>query len=100
MLAFSTESAKQFGLYAIIGILVFGVVSMFVVRKIVGKIISLVITLGLAATLFGQRNAIDNCVDNLKTTASGAVTGQIVNPTCRFFGIDVEIPADKLNPVG
>ncbi len=98
MLAFSTESAKQFGLYAIIGIIVLGIVSMIVVRKIVGKIISLVIMLGLAATLYGQRNAIDDCVNKLKGSASGVVTGSIVDPTCRFFGTDVKVPLDQIDP--
>ena len=98
MLAFSTDTAKQFGLYAIVGVGVVGVLSALVVRKVVGKIISLVITVALAATLWGQRTAIDDCVTKLKASAAGAVTGKVADPTCSFFGTDVKVPVDKLQP--
>lgn len=99
MLALSTETAKQYGIYAIIGVLVVGVLSAFVVRKVVGKIISLIITVALAATLYGQRTSIDDCVKKLRQSAEGAVTaGRIDDPTCTFFGMDVKVPIEKLQP--
>jgi cobalamin biosynthesis protein CobD/CbiB len=99
MLALSTETAKQYGIYAIVGVLVVGVLSAFIVRKVVGKIISLIITVALAATLFGQRSSIDDCVKKLRQTAQGAVTaGRVDDPTCTFFGMEVKVPVDKLQP--
>ncbi len=99
MLALSTETAKQYGIYAIIGVLVVGVLSAFIVRKVVGKIISLIITVALAATLFGQRSSIDDCVKKLRQTAQGAVTaGRVDDPTCTFFGMEIKVPVDKLQP--
>jgi hypothetical protein len=99
MLAFTTESAKQFGLYAIVAVLVLGVLSAIVVRKVVGKIISLVITVALAATLWGQRTAINDCVGKLRAAATEAVTTtRLTDQTCSFFGTDIKVPIEKLQP--
>jgi len=95
MLAFSTDTAKQFGLYGIIGVLVIGLLAAIVVRKVVGKIISLVITVGLAAVLLGQRGAIDDCVKKVQTEIK-TPTANVLDTSCKFFGKDIKIPADKL----
>jgi hypothetical protein len=96
MLAFTTDTAKQFGLYAIGAVLVLGILSAIVVRKVVGKIISLVVTLGLVATLWGQRSAIKDCVDKAKVQAPNAVVGTPADVTCSFFGTDVRVPLKDL----
>ena len=96
MLAFTTDTAKQFGLYAIGAVLVLGVLSAIVVRKVIGKIISLVITLGLVATLGGQRSAIKDCVDKAKAQARSAVGGNVADITCSFFGTDIKVPLKDL----
>ena len=96
MLAFTTDTAKQFGLYAIGAVLVLGVLSAIVVRKVIGKIISLVVTLGLVATLWGQRSAIKDCADKAKAQARTAVVGTPADITCSFFGTDVKVPLKDL----
>lgn len=99
LLALTIENAKQYGMIGIAVVLVVGVLSALLVRKVVGKLISLIIMAALAATLWGQRSAIDDCVDKLRETATGAVTtGRVDDPTCTFFGMDVKVPVESIQP--
>ena len=97
MLALTTDTAKQFGLYGIAGVLVLGVLSAIIVRKVVGKIISLIITVGLAAMLFGQRGAINDC---LKKNEPLIKAGKAADVSCTFFGKTIKLPTDAATSTG
>ena len=97
MLALTTDTAKQYGLYGIVGVLVLGVLSAIIVRKVVGKIISLIITVGLAAMLFGQRGAINDCIKNNEPMVKA---GKAADVSCTFFGQTIKLPADATAGTG
>ena len=58
---------------------------MKVVRSIVGKVVTTVLLVAIAFAGWSQRTSINDCVDNVKASAtSGSVT-------CTFFGQDVTV---------
>ena len=91
MLALTTDGAKNIGLVAIVVFLALGLVSMLIVKAVVGKVIGLVVFAGVAALLAGQRSSISHCADKVTKTAQTS-PGRLVDTSCRFFGVDVRVP--------
>ena len=91
VLAFTTDSARNIGLIAIIVFLGLGFLSMLLVKAIVGKVIGLVVFAGIALLLLNQRSTITSCADKIKLTARTS-PGRLPATTCRFFGVDVKVP--------
>jgi hypothetical protein len=91
VLALTTDGAKNIGLIAIVVFLGFSLVSMLVVKAVVGKVIGVVVFAGIALLLAGQRSSISSCADNVRSTAVTS-PGRLTKTTCRFFGVDVHVP--------
>ena len=91
VLALTTDGAKNIGLIAIVVFLGFGLISMLIVKAVVGKVIGIVVFAGIALLLAGQRSSISNCADKVRTTAVTS-PGRLTHTTCRIFGFDVRVP--------
>ena len=100
MLAFTTDSVKNLGLGAIVGVIVLGVLAVVLVQKAIARVISLALTALLALGLYNQRASINDCVSKVKANAPGVVNGRVQDPTCKFFGVNVKVPLDKVKPTG
>ena len=98
MLALTTDSVKNLGLGAIVGVVVLGVLAVVLVQKAIARVISLALTALLVLGLYNQRASISDCVNKLKTNAGGVVNGRVKDPTCKFFGVKIKVPLDKLQP--
>jgi hypothetical protein len=86
--ALDLETVRNVALVAIVVVIVLAVVAAFIVRAIVGKIVSILLFGGLAVLVWSQRQALQDCADQVGgTLAAGAVD----DTTCTFFGRDVTV---------
>jgi hypothetical protein len=58
--AFSTDQAKAVGIFAIVVIVIAGVLLSFVFQKLTGRLIVIALVVGLGILLWTQRDAIDH----------------------------------------
>lgn len=90
MLALTVSDARNIAL-AVIVVLVLGMVVMgWLIKGLVMKLITVAVLGGLAVAVWSQREALQDCADQLEArAAAGDVAGET---TCTFFGQDVTVP--------
>jgi hypothetical protein len=93
LLAVTTDGIRTVALVVIAVVAGGGLLTALVVRAVVAKVISLAVVAVVAGLVWNQRSAIDDCVTEVKQTAMAGAPA-----TCSFFGFEVEIPVDELNP--
>lgn len=84
------DEATTFAAVAVAVLLGLAVLAAWLVKELTQKI-ALVVILGLLAVLvWSQRSSLQECADRVRNEIA-RTGGTAVDPTCRFFGRDVEI---------
>jgi hypothetical protein len=84
------ERMKSVMIIAGVAFAAFGLLGLWVAKKIVTKLLTLAVFGGVAIFAFTQRASLTDCLDKVRTDAGKNAT------TCSVAGFDVKIPTDKL----
>lgn len=96
MLALTIGEAKTIAAAIVIGLLVVAALSAWMMKQITQKVIAVVILAALAALVWTQRAALDECADKVRA-AGTSINDPSVDATCTFFGRDIEITAGRVS---
>ncbi len=86
MFAVSLETAKTIGIVIIVGFVLIGVLSAWLIKTVVTKAIVALVMVGLAVAVYSQRASLQDCADKAKSNLGDEVS-------CTFFGTEVKVPA-------
>jgi uncharacterized membrane protein YfcA len=89
MFAIDLESAKRIGIGVVVGLVVLSFLAAWLIKSVVMKLITIGLLLALAFAVWTQRNALQDCADQLQEKAR---VGDFSSTTCTFFGFDVTVP--------
>jgi hypothetical protein len=90
MFALDLAAARNLALVLVIGLLIFALASLFVMKKVVVKIVAAVLLSGLSLGVWSQRDTMQTCVKDVRAAVgNSAATGT----KCTFFGSKIDLPA-------
>jgi hypothetical protein len=84
------ERMKSVMIIAGIAFAAFGLLGLWVAKKIITKLLTLVVFGGVAIFAFTQRASLTDCLDKVRADVGKTAT------TCSVAGFDVKIPTDKV----
>ena len=90
MLGIEFATVRDWALAIVAGAVVLAVVLGLVVKAIVSKLVSVAILVVVAAIVWQQRGALEDCATEVGHTLSAGATDET---TCTFFGRDVTVPS-------
>ena len=84
------ETARNLTIALIVLFVVGGILSAWLVRKLVAKLLLLSLFALLAFAVWSNRAALEDCADTVAAALEGGATADL---DCSVFGLTVEIPA-------
>lgn len=88
----SLGGARHAGIVVAAGLILFAVLSAWLIKQVVSKLLTILLLGGLALVVWSQRASLDDCADEVMTTLRA---GAVDDTTCTFFGRDVTIRAPR-----
>ncbi len=87
--ALAADRVATMALLLVAGLAIIGVVVAVLARTVLVKVVAAVALFALAAAVWIQRAALDDCVQQIEVTATGTSGA----PPCEFLGLKVDVKA-------